>query len=1043
MRTCANTRSRIALAAALLLALPPQVRAQQSISGGQPFINSLPGLPLLVTGGGTGATTAMGGRDNINAGLVQRSVLDFGAKCDVVNAASGSYTVAAGSTALTLTSGSFAFPAAAGAAVKKAVLPGHGTGGASLVTTIAPTSPTTATLGSASVPGTVNQFFISAATSNAGTGGTPAPGNTVTLTGGTLAVTGGANAVLTIKTTKVASATVAAGGAGGTNGTQTVYGTTGNGNRVIASVTVAGGAITAVLSITDGGHYTSNPTTPTAEPVAGSMPGVTVPAGAQLNLTMRPDLLQVTTPGLYTNGGVPANPVAMGSSSGSLTGATFTMVPAFNNGGFAYGTDDSAAVQVALNPTTWSTLQGAPQVGATVTVPGSNCGLASTVTVSGQSTRLVGTVPGKMIFQGTNNPQGSAFQWLGALGGTMFSWAPPNGSTAAAGMSNGIRNIAFECGTPNGSNQVYSVPLAAIGMNLLSQSNGDFGNLYFDSCSDKDIYISTIASGSGVQDAIQNYVHDIDFIHPLDWDGIGIYHTGTVIGNGDFTDFVRVHGIYKNRPLLYLAALDNSRVTAAHFGQRPGAGAGWYGLDIAGSIYGAGDVTPPQDSTAVFTNISSTSVMRGIESAAAPPTAILVYGFDSTNTVAKTVLQPGHGSIFWSDENGLSGGSNGGLVLYGGSDGILGPLAVFGESPSTAAAARAAAIASGGSASSYFYNTSSGNYLILDNGTARWGLKDTSGNLVINRLAGSGVLSISGNGGNTARIGDPGTSGYTALSLNAAGTFNLASANLFGDNGDSEFYINRPTGGGIHFRENNGADQASIAATTGLFTNLAQATTGTVLPTQAAGTLGIGGIASAPTLAANGEGDVYLSTAGGLLLQGQGSASDIYFINKGGTAVAGLLTGSNMWVAGLDWAGQSGGGNRMRAILDDTTGNLTVSSVGTGTVKAVQIGSGSGVPQHITSGQTTPPAVTTCNQGGGSPSIIGTDTVGEVTTGTLATSCVVTFNVAYVAAPHCTLTWQASLASTGYTVTNAAITFTQTATTGEKVNYHCFGRSGG
>src|SRR5207302_1070094 len=143
---------------------------------------------------------------------------------------------------LTLSSGTFSSIGTA----KSAVLPGHAAGGASLVTTITPTDSTHATLGAASVPGTVNQFFVSAATSNAGTGGTPAPNDTVTLTGGTLAVTGGANGVLTIKTTKVTAASVAAGGSGGTNGTQTVYGTTGNGNRFIASVTVAGGAITAV-----------------------------------------------------------------------------------------------------------------------------------------------------------------------------------------------------------------------------------------------------------------------------------------------------------------------------------------------------------------------------------------------------------------------------------------------------------------------------------------------------------------------------------------------------------------------------------------------------------------------------------------------------------------------------------------------------------------------------------------------------------------------------------------------------------------------------
>jgi hypothetical protein len=79
----------------------------------------------------------------------------------------------------------------------------------------------------------------------------------------------------------VTGATVAAGGTGGTAGTQTVTGTTGTGTMFQASVTVSGGAITAVQSIAVGGLYTASPTNLAAEPVTGA--GLT---GATLNLTM-------------------------------------------------------------------------------------------------------------------------------------------------------------------------------------------------------------------------------------------------------------------------------------------------------------------------------------------------------------------------------------------------------------------------------------------------------------------------------------------------------------------------------------------------------------------------------------------------------------------------------------------------------------------------------------------------------------------------------------------------------------------------------------
>src|SRR5262249_37223909 len=67
---------------------------------------------------------------------------------------------------------------------------------------------------------------------------------------------------------------------------------------------------------------------------------------------------------------------------------------------------------------------------------------------------------------------------------------------------------------------------------------------------------------------------------------------------------------------------------------------------------------------------------------------------------------------------------------------------------------------------------------------------------------------------------------------------------------------------------------------------------------------------------------------------------------------------------------------------------------------------------------------------GTSPSITGTDQAGEVTMGTGApTGCVITFNSAYTSAPYCSASWKSNLASMSYTVSNTAITTTQTGTT--------------
>jgi hypothetical protein len=171
--------------------------------------------------------------------------------------------------------------------------------------------------------------------------GSYAPNDTVTLAGGT-----GTPAVVTILETKVMSATVEAGGTGGTNGTQTVTGTTGTGTKFTASVTVAGGAITAVLSILTHGIYTVNPTVLTNEPVTGA--GLT---GAALSVVMGIDLVEaftVTQGGSYT-GTLPTSPLSQASTSGSGTGASFNVNWAVRSIGVTSpgeGYDNSSAILI-------------------------------------------------------------------------------------------------------------------------------------------------------------------------------------------------------------------------------------------------------------------------------------------------------------------------------------------------------------------------------------------------------------------------------------------------------------------------------------------------------------------------------------------------------------------------------------------------------------------------------------------------------------------------------------------------------------------------
>ena len=213
--------------------------------------------------------------------------------------------------------------------------------------------------------------------------GVYAPADTINLAGGVQATA----AILTVSTTQVVSATIAAPGTGGTAGTQTVTGTTGTGTKFQAVVTVAGGAITVVQSISVNGAYTVNPTAPAAEPVTGgglsgaqldlqigvltfaistagvfttnptggaftqlSTSGSGVNASFQLAL-MAPNAVSVVNPGVYTS--FPTNPVAQEFSSGSGLGVEFNITSgaaaAYNNGDWVIIQDVGGMTQVNGN----------------------------------------------------------------------------------------------------------------------------------------------------------------------------------------------------------------------------------------------------------------------------------------------------------------------------------------------------------------------------------------------------------------------------------------------------------------------------------------------------------------------------------------------------------------------------------------------------------------------------------------------------------------------------------------------------------------------
>jgi hypothetical protein len=161
-----------------------------------------------------------------------------------------------------------------------------------------------------------------------------------------------------------------------------------------------------------------------------------------------------------------------------------------------------------------------------------------------------------------------------------------------------------------------------------------------------------------------------------------------------------------------------------------------------------------------------------------------------------------------------------------------------------------------------------------------------------------------------ATFAAPGPIGSTTASTGAFTT--LSATSTVSGAGFTSLFASPPAIGGT-------------AAAAGTFTTLVATTngaiTGTSLPTQASGTLGLGGISTTPTFGASGEGDMWLSSTLGLVMGGDGSTNDITILNSAGGTV---------WAVGHNTLTNSFGGEVKAAQLQVAGG---VASIQSGTVQ--------------------------------------------------------------------------------------------------------------
>lgn len=120
-----------------------------------------------------------------------------------------------------------------------------------------------------------------------------------------------------------------------------------------------------------------------------------------------------------------------------------------------------------------------------------------------------------------------------------------------------------------------------------------------------------------------------------------------------------------------------------------------------------------------------------------------------------------------------------------------------------------------------------------------------------------------------------------------------------------------------------------------------------------------------------------------------------------------------------------------------TTPDLMINSSGDIGIGTTTPGTRLSVFGTITS-SSTPPVISSC---GTSPTVVGNNNYGEVTTGATATGCTITFATAYPVFASCTVTNQSMsvVNAMTYTVSKSAIVVSQTGLGGAKINYKCDG----
>lgn len=911
----------------------------------------------------------------------QLNVVDLGARADLVTGADG--VIAAGGTTL-----ASATVICTGADVttpaKRFEMNGVGATitGAPLITTITGCSGNSFVLADAATLASGRSFLNSVggnSIDNSAIVGNYAIGDQLPFVGGD--ITGGSVTTVQVATLNVAgTVAVVSAGSGGTDGVYKFVGTTGTGNRIEVRGTVVSGALASV-ALYGNSTYITAPTN-TADPITDPT-GVNPLAGATISYQLGIDRITIAARGNYLT--VPASPIA--TSAGSISGATgATISPQWvTTNTFSIGTDDTAAFALAIT----SGLDKMNSAGRfsrrIIRVPAGN------YLINGSELPLI-TRP--LLFVGDGVGQSNLYAGASYAGRHVLGYSDLFGSGTNA-QSNGF---AYQIGQLDWG-------AGASGLSF-------FGNL----------------SAASIPDAIVLYGRNTD----MRFASLGCNTIGICISSGRITGTQTI--AYLRESTIY-----NIRTRGA--GR---AGRGVIDIDSIGSS--AANEISVVDANIIFPRgngirlVNHTSGSSETKNSRWYDTRIEGQGGDPNGTEAPLI------QIGGLDDTGAVSSSNFIRTWL---------VAV----PAGAAAIRFTGVADatiphdisfstldiGGPSLGYGIDIAAGYNLEFDVGrhnTADSFLRVAPSHASVrpNKLLGAGstTTAIKLDSGASATTGTyvgnaivvPTTASFTGafsgttMTVSGSPTGTVAVGQAISGTSIPYGYtitaFGSGTGGtGTYTISNGSGGTLSLSAR-----SVAASLTESRLITAYDGPTKIATVAALQGSAAG----FSVAPATGAAYSIDKLVNDYLFFNGFGTEsgwTKSVGTGSDSYITTLPFM----------------KGSLTAGALRT-LAQSVGLGSSTSIPAHAGTAQMTAPALTSC---GTSPAIVGTDTAGEVTMGSGGpTGCVITFNRPYTGTPFCVVTWMANpLAAQSYANDNAAITLTQTPTSGNKVRYLCMARAGG